>query len=276
MSRKDNTPAISFFSFQDIITSITGIMFLVVLILVLMILRSPADPLRQREMNVSGEIRELEKNLLELRRAVAALNSRTEEQRRRLEELKKLKLESLPGLKSSLIAKLDAADAEIRSRQEETKHFRTLLRQEKDAAKKQQSLLAADRSASAAAESEIRDLVKRIAEEQLLRKKLEKVLQFVWDRRNPRNPILLVCGEMEITANMLRGLKEQVVFTDSGKCLDWCKSQDRDDVYFILLIKPSAFTYAEKFSLELLKAGFQRGREVLPDDKTVIFGELSK
>ena len=63
MSRKDDTPAISFFSFQDIITSITGIMFLVVLILVLMILRSPSNAIRQREMKVSGEIRELEKNL---------------------------------------------------------------------------------------------------------------------------------------------------------------------------------------------------------------------
>ena len=276
MSRKDDTPAISFFSFQDIITSITGIMFLVVLILVLMILRSPSNAIRQREMKVSGEIRELEKNLRELRRAAAALNSRTEEQRKRLEELKKLKLESLPGLKSSLIDKLDAADAEIRLRQDETQHFRSLFRQEKSEARKRQKLLAADRAASAALESEIRDLTKRIAEEQQLRKKLEKVLQFVWDRRNPRNPILLVCGEMEITANMLRGPKEQIVFTDSGKCLEWCKSQDRNDVYFILLIKPSAFTYAENFSAELLKAGFQRGREVLPDDRTVIFGELSK
>ena len=205
MSQKDNTPAISFFSFQDIITSVTGIMFLVVLLLVLMVLRSPTDAVRQREMKVSGEIRELENTLEELRRAATALNRRTEEQRRRFEELKKLKLETLPGLKSSLIEKLNAADAEIRLRREETKHFRTLLKQETSAARKQQRLLEADRAESAAVQSEIEELSKRIAEEQRLRKKMEKVLQFVWDRQNPRNPILLVCGEMEITANMLRG-----------------------------------------------------------------------
>ena len=33
MPKRDHTPAISLFSFQDIITSITGIMFLVVLLL---------------------------------------------------------------------------------------------------------------------------------------------------------------------------------------------------------------------------------------------------
>ena len=276
MSKKDNTPAISFFSFQDIITSVTGIMFLVVMLLVLMVLRSPVNAIRQKEMNVSKEIRELEKPLRELRRALAALNGRTEAERKRLEELKKLKLESLPGLKASLIEKLNAADAEIRSLQEETKYLRSQLKQEQKTAETFRTRLDADKSANTALESEIRELVKHIAEEQQLRKKMEKVLRFVWDRQNSRNPVLLVCGETEISANMLRGKTEQVVFDDYAKCLEWCKSQDRNEVYFILLIKPSAFTYAEKFSLELLDAGFQRGREVLPDDKTVIFGELSK
>ena len=276
MSKKDNTPAISFFSFQDIITSVTGIMFLVVMILVLMVLRSPTNAIRQREVNVSKEIRELEKPLQELRRALAALSGRTQAERKRLEELQKLKLESLPVLKSSLIEKLNAADTEIRLLQEETKRLRTLLKQEENTAKTLRRRLAEGRTASTALESEVRELDRRIAEEQQLRKKMEKVLQFVWDRRNSRNPVLLVCGETEISVHMLRGRKEQVVFEDYAKCLEWCKSLDRDEVYFILLIKPSAFRYAEDFSQELLSAGFQRGREVLPDDKTVIFGELSK
>ena len=276
MSKKDNMPAISFFSFQDIITSVTGIMFLVVMLLVLMVLRSPVNAIRQKEMNVSKEIRELEKPLRELRRALAALSSRTQAERKRLEELKKLKLEELPRLKSSLIAKLNAVDAEIRSLQEETKRLKSLLEQERNTAETVRKRLAADKSASTALESEIRDLSKSIVEEQQLRKKMEKVLQFVWDRQNSRNPVLLVCGETEISAEMLRGKKEHVVFDDFEKCLEWCNSQDRDDVYFILLIKPSAFTYAEKFSHALFKAGFQRGREVLPDDKTVIFGEFSE
>ncbi len=276
MSKKDNTPAISFFSFQDIITSVTGIMFLVVMILVLMVLRSPTNAIRQREVNVSKEIRELEKPLQELRRALAALSGRTQAERKRLEELEKLKLESLPGLKSSLIAKLNAADTEIRLLQEETKRLRPLLKQEEDTAKTLRTRLAEGRNASTVLESEVRELDRRIAEEQQLRKKMEKVLQFVWDRQNTRNPVLLVCGGTEISVHMLRGGKEQIVFDETAKCLEWCKSQDRDEVYFILLIKPSAFRYAEVFSQALLGAGFQRGREVLPDDKTVIFGELSK
>ena len=45
MSKKDDSPASSLFSFQDIITSIPGIMFLVVLLLLLLIFE--ADPVAE-------------------------------------------------------------------------------------------------------------------------------------------------------------------------------------------------------------------------------------
>ena len=43
MPKQDHTPAVSLFSFQDIITSITGIMFLVVLLLLLFILEAEPE-----------------------------------------------------------------------------------------------------------------------------------------------------------------------------------------------------------------------------------------
>jgi hypothetical protein len=63
MTRRDNAPAISFFSFQDIITTVTGVMFLVVFLQLLVIFesraeRSAAPAGREQEMPVSPDVEE--------------------------------------------------------------------------------------------------------------------------------------------------------------------------------------------------------------------------
>ena len=92
MSKKDNSPAISFFSFQDIITSITGIMFLVVMMLVLMILIQPDAAQKQKEQAVSDQLKTLREEMQKLKTALDELNQRSEVQRKRIDELKKLKM----------------------------------------------------------------------------------------------------------------------------------------------------------------------------------------
>ena len=70
MPKQDHTPAVSLFSFQDIITSITGIMFLVVLLLLLFILeaepeaagREPREKLKEAAARVEELRRQLDLN----------------------------------------------------------------------------------------------------------------------------------------------------------------------------------------------------------------------
>ena len=66
MAAKDNSPAISFFSFQDIITSITGIMFLVVIMLVLMVLQQSSSAPQQKSRELQKELTALEGELKQL------------------------------------------------------------------------------------------------------------------------------------------------------------------------------------------------------------------
>ena len=276
MSRKDNSPGISFFSFQDIITSITGIMFLVVMMLVLMVLLSPSNAARQQARAVAGEIRELEKSLAELRQLLAALDSQSEAQRKRIEELGKLKLETLPDLKASLVRKLTAADEAMPRLRSETDRFLLLRKKESAAGVRLQEKTVACGIRRDALNAAITRLKKTVAENRKISERMKNMLRFVWDRRDSREPVLMVCGATEIAATTLTGSTGTQVFNDLDNCLDWCRKHDPDTTYFILLLKPGSFHYAEKFSGELKKAGFRRGREVLPDDKTTVFGEKVK
>ena len=94
MSRKDDSPAISLFSFQDIITSITGIMFLVVILLVIFLFESKpkkadADPETVKmQKSIYAEIVELEKILADFRK-------QEEEQKKLLAELQKMSPETI-------------------------------------------------------------------------------------------------------------------------------------------------------------------------------------
>ena len=90
MAARDNTPTISFFSFQDIITSVTGIMFLVVIMLVLMVLQQNSSPARQKSRELQTELAALENELKQLQDSLVRFRRQDEEQNKRIEELKKL------------------------------------------------------------------------------------------------------------------------------------------------------------------------------------------
>ena len=277
MSRKDNSPGISFFSFQDIITSITGIMFLVVLMLVLMILNSPSLAATQKAREVSEEIAKLEKDLTDLRKSLGQLDRQTDLQRKRVAELEKLKLETLPELKASLIRKLTALDEAMLKIVSETKRFVSLQKKESATGVRLQADLVAANTRCDDLNKEIIQIQAMLAEKQKLYKRIKNVLRFVWNRQDGRDPMLLVCGETEIVANTLTGNGGSQPFSNHLECLEWCrKHHDPSTTYFVLLLKPGSFPYAEDFSEALREAGFQRGREVLPDDKTTVFGEIVK
>ena len=113
MSRKDDSPAISLFSFQDIITSITGIMFLVVILLVIFLFESKpkkadADPETVKmQKSIYAEIVELEKILADFRK-------QEEEQKKLLAELQKMSPETIEKRKKELEKRI--SELKIRQR----------------------------------------------------------------------------------------------------------------------------------------------------------------
>ena len=276
MSKKDNSPAISFFSFQDIITSITGIMFLVVMMLVLMILIQPDAAQKQKEQAVSDQLKTLREEMQKLKTALDELNQRSEVQRKRIDELKKLKMETLPELKASLIEKLKAADMNMIRLMDENKRFILLRKEESTSGEKLQEKFKETADINLKLKEVLKQLEQETADYQKLSEKYQAVVKFVWNKSNPKRPILLECSDSVIIGSCLDGKFANKSFNDYNSCISWCRSFPVNDTYFILLLKPSSFSYAEKFSLALSKAGYERGREVLPNDQTMLFKEPVK
>lgn len=274
MSKKDNSPAISFFSFQDIITSITGIMFLVVMMLVLMILQQPSSTAKQVKKQVTENVKKLEKEIRELKKDLAELARLDEKRKKRLAELEKLNMEKLPAIKKELVSKLEAADALLLQMDGDEKEF--LLKTDKAAKEKEKFLVDLEELNKKNKQDtvQINDLKDMLLKQKKLIAKYKNVMQFVWDKSNPKRPLLVECSKKSMILSSLDGKVNRKEFQSYAQCMQYCKSFSPSDTYFILLIKPSAFSYAETFSYELQKNGFERGREVVPDeDSVIIFGQ---
>ena len=98
--RQDDESAISLFSFQDIITSLTGIMFLVVLLLVLIMLSSRKPAVA--EVNADPQSRELQKQVEQLKKELSELQQERSLMDDELTELRKMTPEALEQRKEEL------------------------------------------------------------------------------------------------------------------------------------------------------------------------------
>lgn len=276
MASKDNSPAISFFSFQDIITSITGIMFLVVIMLVLMVLQQPSSAANQKARELQKELTELEQELKQLQDALAKLRKQAAEQEKRIEELKKLRLETLPELKKEWIRKLQITDNMIRQLEEEDLQIRKEQQKEIDRMKKSEIAIQKNSDQAAELRKELALLDEKTKQKEKIYLKFKNVIRFVWDKSNPKTPVLLECSDKEISVNPILSDGKRKTFSDFTQCMNYCRTFSPENTYFILLLKPSAFRYAEDFSWELQKAGYERGREILPDEQSLITGDPQK
>lgn len=267
MAKKDNSPAISFFSFQDIITSITGIMFLVVMMLVLMILNQSG--VTGAEKQVRADLRQLNRELEELQSMVTQFEKTSRLQQEQITKLQQLKLETLPEKKRTLIAVLQDMDNAIRQAAKDKSTFLKLQEKERINGEKQaaETLRLAENN---------RQLEKTLLRQEKNHELYRKIMQMAWDKGNPKRPVFLECGKDSICSGTPEEPEKIQCFQDLDTCLAWCRTLSPDEVCFILLLKPSSFAYGEKLSRELQKSGYERGREVLPDETELFSSGVKK
>ena len=273
--RKDNSPAISFFSFQDIITSVTGIMFLVVLILILMLLmRNELTPVEREEASrteaLKAELARMQEELAAAAGSVASLE-------KRLAELEKLNLDECPARIAALNRHLQSLEQEtqmaVRQTQEARKHQEHLKKEREVLERKLQQ---AESVVKEAQGKEVK-LTKKVKEMESKLQESKKRVRFTWNRSSGKTPLLVECGKDTI----LVGYKDSATPVKSFKAtnplrlcdnfMKWVETMGASKYHVLLLVKPGAFPYAEHLSTLLLDKGFERGREVLPNDDVMIF-----
>jgi hypothetical protein len=275
--REDGDTAISLFSFQDIITSITGIMFLLVLMLVLSLLSSHLPDKTAAE---SAERARLADEVARLQAQADALKLNAQSSDIQLAKLRKLSAAELIRRSKELQVQLQKLHAELQTAEAE---LQRKLHKLNTAAADAEKLGASNKKLSDA----IADQTSRLTELQQQQKELKKLLRqkknlikYTISQNSGKIPLLLELGSDGIqlldTATMR---KNDLRNSDPEKsCLnlqDILGDFDHNQYYFSLAVKPGGFAYANRVLTILKKAGFERGIEIIPDDKSSLFPEES-
>lgn len=281
MPKRDHTPAISLFSFQDIITSITGIMFLVVLLLLLFILE--AEP-KTSDREVRRKLKEAEERIEALRGQLAANRSAGRGLLRKIEEYRRNDPRLLQQRRRELQQELPRLAAEaVRSEAEEKalESESAALRHEQETAEKRREELRLLVQAAKRHGAELRGELEQAEKQELSRRRL---VPYTVDGNSGLDPVLAECGPDGIRV-LVPADKSVHDFRRPGALtslesveafMSWVRTLDASKVYFCVLVKPSAFRYAEVTASQLLAAGFRRGLEVMPSDESTIFGEEAR
>ena len=245
IKRKNNSSPVSLFAFQDIITSITGIMILVVIIFILQLINrklthqqnQDTSKLKAAEKIIDNQIFELEK-LQELISDVESFNKKIEGNP---DELLKKMNDMLKELER-LIARKKNIENERRKVVEELDkkklQHEKILRKLKDV----QAKLEAHK--------------KQLATEKQKQKNAFKKSVFAIKSHANKSPVLILCGGSSIRVLADKG-ENEVIFRDSSsnmyrslnKLSEYIKSRSKSSEYLVVLVCPESAGYISSMKL---------------------------
>ena len=251
---KNNEPPVSLFSFQDIITTLTGIMIFFLLILVISMLEITENSEQETAEPVYTEWREVAKQNDLLREQIDGIAADTEKYQRRL---RKLSTQD----EGALILEKDRLQEQLRQQQLQLKDARRKLEQlehqlkfeierqqrveagEKQLKQQQQRLRSAERDLKKL-RARVKELEKEIAE----RRKVNITL----DRQIAATPLVIECARdvvkvVDPATNTTREFRRRTpAATDMiSEVIKYLKTLPVSKYYFVFLIKPSAANYLE-------------------------------
>lgn len=278
MARKSNEgSAISLFSFQDIITSITGIMFLVVLLLILMMITSRIPSAKNTQAD--DNVKELQKELAELKAKLQTLKNNQQQLDKQMEELKKLSPEEIKRQQEkyqqilrSEQAKLEKLTSAIQLKEEQNKQIK-IEYLELDKMVKHRKTVIDD------LKNKLKELSEAVKQKEETSKQRNRVMKYVVHSNTPKRPVLAELDKdgirfMDIENKKIVDLRRPGRAAESLPMFAMELSKlNSSQLYFSIAVKPGGFKYVIQI-LEILKNNnFERGTEIMPDDNTSIFEE---
>ncbi len=280
MARKDDgDSAISLFSFQDIITSITGIMFLVVLLLMLMMLSSHVPTHKSRQVTESSKA--LQQELARLKEKIKALQNSKNILDDEINKIKKLSPEEIAHMKKLL-------QQQISQQQEQLDLVNNSIVQKNVEQKKLDPMLKKLKAETAAQLETIKNIKQQIAKIDPEIKKLEKnkamrtkIMKFAINTSTPRKPVIAELGKdgvrlINVTQQNTIDLRVKNDPQESfDKLENHLKTMNNSEYYFSVALQPGGFPHAYKVLKIFSDKNFERGLEILPDDKTTLANEVT-
>ncbi|MBO5923086.1 MAG: hypothetical protein J6Q81_01100 [Lentisphaeria bacterium] len=276
MARKSSEESpVSLFSFQDIITSITGIMFLVVLLLILIMLTSRPD----NKLKSNENIKVLQQELATLKNKLQQLRSSSLEIDKQLEELKKLSPEEIERRKNDYRQQLRKEQIELEKLSLQVSKKSQQLKQLELEIEEMNKLVEARREIIKDMKIQLAENAKNIKQKKAILQQQNRVMKYVIQSTSPKRPVLAELDKDGI--RLLETDKQKITdLRRPGKALESLSMLKQelgrfssDQVYFSVAVKPGGFKYAMPLLNILKSSNFERGTEILPDDKTSIFEE---
>ena len=275
-NNKNNSTPISLFSFQDIITSVTGIMILVVLLLILSILDK-----KLTDTPVTQESEEEKRIKIQCSQKIARQTQELKDKQETLEQLKKV-IESNQSVSKLLKIQDRLKNEEVHNKNKIKQQLEELQRKEKKfktLSKKHVVLSEAEGIEIKKGNLSKQRLKQKIAEykEKIKKNNLKnKQVIFSIPENSKKNPIIVQCSDKGFAIDIIREHKNLHITDDSIdftglllKFYKWLKTRNSQRDYIVLLIKPSSVGYISDLEARTLKTlSFEYSKEPLEENKT--------
>ncbi|HUG91482.1 MAG TPA: hypothetical protein VML55_11640 [Planctomycetaceae bacterium] len=259
MSRRGRAnAAFSLFAFQDIITSVTGIMLLVTMLLALELLQRQESSPPAATAQIS---RDLEQVVAEQRAEIKEIEAQLSQEQAELAELAAYDLARAERQSAELAGmnrRLEQELAELRRNESESE------RRAREARAREQQ-----QATDARTVEQLQDEARR-KQAQLARLKAAGRVVFNPTAGDAKTPWLVEVAAAGLSVAETGRAAPPQTFADAGSFLAWARRQNPAAVYFVLLIKPDGIeTYRTLFA-ELRRLNFDLGFDLLTSSQTAL------
>ena len=263
MSRRSrgNDAPIALFAFQDLITSLSGILIFLVLLLALDVALQVASG----EDDQAKEALDIEA-LESLRETVSALQVEAETLRQAVQALN-------ANDAVSAVHALTAAQREWVARTRDLEQTTVSL-------SKLQNTLGSERRKTELLEHKIKPLRQDLQRlrDAMTRAIEEKKVFFIPEKGTTKTPILVECSATGARVGFLDRAESPKVFPNSASGLQSFETSlaqySTAREYFVLMIKPSAADYWQSLYAKVLAHDFDVGYDALEEENSIGFGEV--
>jgi len=256
--RRRSQSNISLFAFQDVMASVIGVLFFVVLLLALSITRDKSASASVKADDSHKSVERLRQQVETLKRQIELVERQIKQMSEKLSLAAENETEVLSEVKQKhnqltrLYALIERDQVVLDALREEIEQASNQVRQKLDELEKLNTRIA--------------DLKGKLKEFQDLAR-----ITFIVDETDPKQPWLVEISNERFRIGTKDGINCALEFTAKdyaqreSQFLHWVPSQDSATHYFVLLIKPSALKEAYKLAEKLKDKGFDIGTDLFPE-----------
>jgi len=256
--RRRQTPPFSLFAFQDIVTSVTGVILLVTLLVTLVLI---TRELGRPEVRSRAVVQEIEPLLEQVKIEITQLRKRVKMSQAEIEQLVNVVPSEVRRQLHDLEMQLDRVSKHTESVEEQlrrtTSDEQTWKARQHDSHRNKQKL---------------QELEKKIRELERLRSQLEDENRLIYNpHQAPGKTAWLVdLAEQRILVARLNVAESPKSFSSPTAFLNWANGRDPVREYFVLLIRPNGVTHYRTVFAGLQQKSFDLGTDLIAQDQTVI------